>query len=147
MSFVPPDFDTGTIDEWFAYFRLTSFLPAMPVRLRETLDEATDAACAHRIMTGYVAAATDVIVMFNADKAIDNEFLSVLRSLFELHPADLLHLNAHDIARLATIDATGACEGLRRIGFSVSGQGHITAYAPPPAPPAPKPPAAGPKTA
>lgn len=145
MSLDPPDFATGTLDQWYAYFRLKSYLPAMPHAFRETLAEAIDADCARRIMTGYVAAATDITIMFTRNRGLDEEYLHSMREMFDLNPADLLHLNAHDIATLAGIDRDFYRENLRLIGFKVSDQGQIAAYAPP-APPAPKQAPGGPKT-
>ncbi len=144
MALDPPDLDSGTTDQWYAYFRLMSYVPSMPHSFKQVMKEMTRADSARRAMTGYVATACDIVLMFNVDKAMDDQFLPTLQDMFELPPASLLHLNAHEIADLATIDREVFCENLRDIGFTVTDQGRITDFAPP-APPAPKPASGGPK--
>lgn len=145
MALDPPDLDTGTSDQWYAYFRLMSYVPSMPYSFKEVMKEVTSVPSARRIMTAYVATACDIILMFNVNKAMDGEFLPAMESMFELPPASLLHLDANEIADLASIDQEFFRENLRDIGFTVSDQGRITAFTPP-APPAPKPAQTGPKT-
>lgn len=142
----PPDIDTGTADQWYAYFRLMSYVPSMPHTFKQVLAEVTSADSARRIMTGYVAAACDITLMFNVDKAVDHEFLPALESMFELPPSSLLHLNAHEIADITKIDQEVFRENLRYIGFGVADTGRILTYTPPRRPDAPKPPSGGPKS-
>lgn len=140
-----PDFDSGTPDQWYAYFRLMSYLPSMPHVFKQVMAEVTTPDSARRIMTGYVATACDITLMFNVDKAMDAQFLPAMQDLFELPPASLLYLNANEIADIARIDQEVFRENLRHIGFDVADQGQIKAFTPP-VPPAPKQAPPGPKS-
>ena len=145
MPLDPPDIDTGTASEWYMHFRMMAYQPAMPANFKEVMREVTTMESLQRIMTGYVATAANIAVFFSGNKAIDQRFLHILDSEFDLPPASFLHLNARTIAQLAQIDEDVFCDSLKDLGFAISDQGQVTAFAVP-KPDAGKPAPRGPKS-
>lgn len=136
MHMTPPDFDTGTHAEWFTYFRMTKHVPAMALKFRQALNEATDPATAHRIVTGYVACAVDLHMLYS--KGIGINFLNDIAAETCLMPEGLLHVDLRDVAAVLQVEPEMLVEGLRLHGYSVTDDGLVEAYEARPRRPQPK---------
>jgi hypothetical protein len=119
----PPDFDTGTMKEWYDYFRTTKHIPAMPLKYRQAMAEATTADSARRIMTGYVACAVDICSFLRPQ--FDRQAVAEMRETFDLTADAFLYLDADVIAELSGIKAPLLQGYLQSQGFGLNDKGMI----------------------
>lgn len=137
MHDLPPDFERGTTEDWFKYFRWTSYVYAMPVKFSTVLREAPRADVARRIMTGYAACALDMSMLIR--DVFDHVSLEEMHSEFKFAPSAFLSLNAREIARLAGMDQDAIVAGLQKAGYGLTDDGTIRSIpAASPAAPNPK---------
>ena len=126
MHDTPPDFATGTAQEWFIYFRQTKFIGAIPVKFKNTIKETTTPASARLIMTAYAACVLDITLFLYQE--MGRRTLKAMGEEFDFTPASFLHLNLRDIASLAGQEPETLLADFRRLGFGVEDDGRITAY-------------------
>jgi hypothetical protein len=131
--------DYNNLEDWFLYFRLTKFLPAMPRKFEEQIAKVSNAKEARMVMTGYAAASIDV-VFFCGGFYPKNQFARELEDSCSLKPAQLLLLNVNELAKpLKRADADQLRERLTEAGFTVAPDGTITSFERPAGTPKPRP--------
>ncbi|MBI1214292.1 MAG: hypothetical protein GC185_00570 [Alphaproteobacteria bacterium] len=123
-----PD-DYADAKQWFSYFRLTKYLPAMPDKYKAEIDRAPTADAAKTVMTAYAAAALDVIFFVNM--APPQGIGTALEQTFGLHPNNLLELSVPELAVLAKVERDTLSTRLKDAGYKVSEGGEITGFTPP----------------
>lgn len=118
--------DYNDLTEWFRYFRMTKYLPAMPNKLKDAMRAVPDVASARHVMTAYAAAAIDIALYIPmggpAELARDLEFLTGLR------PVMLQSLSVHEIAQPMKITAEDLAVKLKTTGFQLDSNGMITGF-------------------
>lgn len=143
MSLDPPSLENGPIHDWYLYFKMTHGIGGFSHKLKEVLQELDTPEMAHRVLTAYCAAALDV-VFFLQKADVGDDILSELYQEFEISPATLLTLNAHDMAALMSIENEIVEAHLISSGYKLSAKGDILSFTPQP-PAAPKPAPKGPQ--
>jgi len=124
---VQPAADAGEKD-WFAYFRMTKYLPAMENKFDKAMAATQDGETARKIMTSYLAAAVDCHIYVQARPQ------ALLESLaFDLHitPQHFLLLSADDMARMMGRSVIEVRETLSDAGLRIE-DGIVKGYRPPP---------------
>jgi hypothetical protein len=136
---LPGDYNDGA--DWFRYFRMTKYLPAMKTKYKTQIDRAPTPEAARTVMTAYAAAALDVCFFI---KTPAGNIAGDLQETFGLHPNNLLTLSVKDIAALARVGEDTLAERLEAAGYRMTADGTIAGFTPPKQParptarPAPK---------
>lgn len=113
------DTPTNRTDDagWFRHFRMTKYLPAMPQKFTTALDLcAADAAETRAAMTGYTAAAIDILLHIQIPA---KDIAAHLAMDFNLTPQHLLLLELDDFARLSQRSKITLGETLSKAGFLI----------------------------
>jgi len=125
---------------WFRHFRMTKYLPAITNKFDAAMAEhASDAAATKAVMTGYAAAALDILLHTGAQP---KHIAAELGETFRLTPQHFLLLNVDDFARLSGRGRLTLGETLADAGFLID-QGIVAGFRQPgdgrrpPRPPAP----------
>lgn len=125
---------------WFRHFRMTKYLPAITGKFDAALaEQSSDAAATKAVMTGYAAAALDILLHTGAQP---KNIAAELGETFRLTPQHLLLLSVDDFARLSSRSRLTLGETLSDAGFLID-QGIVAGFRQPsdarrpPRPPAP----------
>ncbi len=129
MLLDPPSLENGSAQDWFSYFRLTHGIGGFAHKLNEVLRELDTPEMAHRVLTAYCAAALDV-VFFLQKADIGDDILGDLYADFEISPATLLTLNAHDMAALMSVENEIVQAHLISAGYKMSDKSDILSFTP-----------------
>lgn len=119
----PENYDD--LKEWFTWFRMTKYLPAMPTKFEAALAEAPDARAARTVMTAYAAASLDVVFFIPLHPAHD--LAEDLDFLCKFKPSDMLLLSVNEVASPMKIDAPELAKRLAEGGFRIV-DGTVTGY-------------------
>lgn len=115
-------------DDWFNYFRLTKYLPAIQGKFEREFPKAPSAEAALTIMTGYAGCALDIVYFIG--RTDDRQMTQELKALFNIRPADFFQLSVHDLAALTGESDETMQSRLSGAGFSIQ-QGRITDFSDP----------------
>ena len=112
----PPQ-DANDDAGWFRHFRMTKYLPAIADKFDAAMTvHQTDAAATKAVMTGYAAAALDILLYTgSAPKNIAAD----LADTFRLTPQHFLLLKVDDFARVSGRGSLTLGEAMADAGFLV----------------------------
>ena len=125
-------------DEWFNYFRMTKYLPAIQTKFETEFPKAPNAEAALTVMTAYAGCALDIVYFIG--RVDDRQMPQELKALFNLRPADLFQLSVHDLADVSGESIPTLRSRLLGAGFTLDGDTISDFTDPAPAPAKPKPP-------
>jgi len=134
LDSVPENYQSQ--EDWFNYFRLTKYLPAIQSKFEREFPKAPSAEAALTIMTGYAGCALDIVYFIG--RVDDRQMTQELKALFNIRPADLFQLSVHDLAELTGESDETMQSRLTGAGFALR-DGRISDFADPNPPVKPQP--------
>ncbi len=137
LDSLPEDYSDQ--EDWFRYFRMTKYLPAIATKFEREFPKVPDAEAARIVMTAYAGAALDIIIFGGYTEP--KNWAKELDEMFKLKPSDFLQLRTDDLAVLVRLDTDTLITRLQAAGFETA-DGRITRFTPPTAMTRPQ---AGPK--
>ena len=120
---VPKTYDDPK--EWFNYFRMTKYLPAMPRKFEQQMGRVPTAEAARTVMTAFASAALDIMLMYPSSS---KTFARDMELSCGLRPDHLLQLSVDELAKPLKVSAPELSSKLSEAGFSVDAKGAITSF-------------------
>jgi len=121
---VPENYDNAK--DWFLYFRMTKYLPAMPKKFEAAMERVETAKAARTVMTGFASAALDIALFCHYREG--PEFAPQLEAFCGLKPKHLLLLSVTDLAAPLKIGPEQLAKKLTAAGFTIDAKNIITNF-------------------